>query len=73
MTPAEEIRHLCDSLNPGGQSELARRLPSLSTTGHINSRTVRRWIAGKSTPTPEMLEQIRAIRPLAKRPPSLVQ
>jgi DNA-binding transcriptional regulator YdaS (Cro superfamily) len=39
MTPAE-LRSICDSLNPGGQSKLARMLD-------VSPRTMRRWLAGK--------------------------
>ncbi len=40
MTP-DELRTICDSLNPGGQSKLARKLG-------WDSSTVRRKLAGKS-------------------------
>lgn len=40
MTPGE-FRTLCNSLNPGGQTKLARMLK-------VNPRTVRRWLASKS-------------------------
>jgi DNA-binding transcriptional regulator YdaS (Cro superfamily) len=39
MTPAE-LRSICDKLNPGGQSKLARMIS-------VSPRTMRRWIAGK--------------------------
>jgi DNA-binding transcriptional regulator YdaS (Cro superfamily) len=39
MNPVE-LRSICDSLNPGGQSKLARMLG-------VSPRTVRRWVAGK--------------------------
>jgi hypothetical protein len=61
LTPAEEVRMTCKSLGEGGQSELARLLPSRVPGKTINSRTVRRWLAGKSTPSDEVLERIRTI------------
>ena len=39
MTPIE-LRAICDSLNPGGQSKLARMIG-------VNTRTLRRWLSGK--------------------------
>ena len=39
MIPAE-LRSICDKLNPGGQSKLARKLG-------VSPRTMRRWLAGK--------------------------
>ena len=39
MTPSE-LRSICDRLNPGGQSKLARKLG-------VSPRTMRRWLAGK--------------------------
>jgi hypothetical protein len=62
MTPAEEIRLVCESLGEGGQSKLARLLPSEGPTGHVNSRTVRRWLAGKTTPSDAMMRRIRAVK-----------
>lgn len=62
MTPAEEVRLACESLGEGGQSKLARLLPSRVPGKHVNSRTVRRWLTGKSVPCPEHLERVRAIR-----------
>lgn len=40
MTPVA-LRSICDSLNPGGQSKLARMIG-------VNPRTIRRWLAGTS-------------------------
>jgi hypothetical protein len=40
MTPSE-LRTISNTLNPGGQTKLARIL-------RVNPRTVRRWLAGKS-------------------------
>lgn len=40
MTPTE-LRSICNSMNPGGQTKLARKLD-------VNPRTIRRWLAGKS-------------------------
>jgi hypothetical protein len=70
MTPAEEVRLTCESLGEGGQSKLARLLPSRVPRKHVNSRSVRRWLAGKSVPNAEMLEQIRSIRLGVPAPPS---
>ncbi len=59
MTPAEQIRLTVEALNNangrGGQTRLARLLP-------VNGRTVRRWLAGKATPHPVVLEKIVALR-----------
>ena len=55
------MRLVCESLGEGGQSKLARLLPSRIPGKHVNSRTVRRWLAGKTTPDDEMLERIRAV------------
>lgn len=60
-TPAEEVRLTCESLGEGGQSKLARLLPSRVPGKHVNSRTVRRWVAGKTAPDDEMLKRIRSI------------
>ena len=46
MTPTE-LRSICDKLNPGGQSKLARMLPGRTPGKSVSPRTVRRWIAGK--------------------------
>lgn len=62
MTPSEEIRLTCEALNPGGQSKLARMLPSHIPGKHINPRTVRGWISGRSEPHPLLMDRIRAIR-----------
>jgi hypothetical protein len=62
MTPAEEVRLTCQLLGEGGQSKLARLLPSRIPGKLINSRTVRRWIAGKTTPSDEMLARIIGLR-----------
>jgi hypothetical protein len=46
MTPSE-LRAICDRLNPGGQSKLARMLPGRKPGKSVSPRTVRRWLAGK--------------------------
>ena len=51
MTPSE-LRTICDSLNPGGQSKLARMLP-------VNDRTVRRWLSGERPIHQAMVARIR--------------
>ncbi|QDV34982.1 hypothetical protein ElP_28790 [Tautonia plasticadhaerens] len=70
MTPAEEVRRACQALNndkgTGGQTKLARLLPLNSHGKPVNSRTVRRWIAGKTEPHPVLLERIRDIREQAE-------
>lgn len=60
MTP-EELRSIGESLyGPRWQSELARTLP-------VNSRTVRRWLAGKSRIHPALAERIRQMLAEAER------
>lgn len=61
MTPSEEIRLICETLNPGGQSKLARMLDSHIPGKNINPRTVRGWISGRSKPHPLLMEKIREI------------
>jgi hypothetical protein len=51
MTPAE-LRSICDSLNPGGQSKLARMLPGRKPGKSISPRTVRRWLDRKEDVPP---------------------
>jgi hypothetical protein len=51
MTPAE-LRSICDSLNPGGQSKLARMLPGRKPGKGVNPRTIRRWLARKEDVPP---------------------
>jgi hypothetical protein len=67
MTPAE-LRAICDKLNPGGQSKLARKLPGRKPGKGVSPRTVRRWLA-REEDVPSWVEvaiskAIESLRPL---------
>jgi hypothetical protein len=56
MTPAQQVRLACEAV--GGQTKLAGMLDSHVPGKKINPRTVRRWVAGKASPHPLLLEKI---------------
>ena len=56
MTPVQQVRLARKAA--GGQTKLAGMLDSHVPEKKINPRTVRRWVAGKASPHPLLLEKI---------------